>query len=158
MRFSVYYFASTTARVPDYGCQREQQAVLSNQHGRLLDQPPCPRVILLLAEIHSKNNTRVGRPRWNTRCAIPSHLDSLRNLPRIPSTNSYRLCITFRIYRIILSYYVFISATNHVNLIILRFLRLLEVVGISRSFLFSITRWILFITRKNFRRVVRYCP
>lgn len=38
MRFSVYYFASTTARVPDYGCQREQRAVLSNQHGRLIDR------------------------------------------------------------------------------------------------------------------------
>lgn len=95
---------STTARVADYGCQREQRAVLSNR----LDRPPtCPPVILLLAEIRSKNNTRVGRPRWNTRCAIPPHrLDrSLRNLPRIPSTNSYRLCVYYISY---LSYYIIV--------------------------------------------------
>lgn len=144
---------STTARVADYGCQREQRAVLSNQHGRLIGRhalrsfyylPRFVRRITRALLVHDGTRAVQFRPIDSTaRFAIYREFQAL--------TATGCVCITFRIYRIILSYYVFISAANHVNPIILRFLRLLEVVGISRLFLFSVLRWILFIiTRENF--------
>lgn len=95
----------------DYGCQREQQSALSNQ--RVRSVAASPQVILLLAEIHSENNTRVGHRRWNSRRAISRHrlVPSLSDvLPRVPSTVSYWLynalyrSYIIRVYRITFSY------------------------------------------------------